>query len=392
MSLFQRLRDRRAGLPRPQPVLPPQARWSERKEDGERQAGSSRAGAADTEQLQQQQSYPPRYRLSSLVPDGVSSYVFLGFSTSGSFVWSYRQGDSSRPGEDGEWFYFQVWLWRQERPLVLLLSEPFYHWQDGGDDELSDTEHPAVQLLDGEDDSCVAVWGCKRPRRGDEWVKYHFAILPLPVLPLSASTTTSGAVPAAAARVAVASHRFTCDCQYDEFPTIPVSLHTVAVEPSATFAGRHMLLVQTCTAVNCLRFDVNTSSTATATPTASVDTSSCSVDVDDTSSADSCSDVRSLLHLRSDQRILGSHSWTSEQQHAAANDSKRQWRVVVRGESSLDIERLIAAVDELGSDFRLRDYHLRNLRLVSSSTSTTSIARTPSTRLTRHSLSTTAVQ
>ena len=354
MSLFQRLRSRHAGMLQQRSLLPSGARWSDQKEDGELQPGSSRT-AADSEQ----QPQPPRLRLSSLVPDIVSSYVFLGFSQSGSFVWSYRQGDSSRPGEDCEWFYLQVWGWRQEQPLVLLLSEPFYRCQDA-DDELGDSEHPVIVVLDSDDDSCVVVYAYKRPRRGDEWSTYHFCLLPLPVLPLPRSTTAWSAVPGTA-RVAVASHRFTCDCQWEEVPRSPVSLHLVP-EPTVSSAGRHLLLVQTSTAVHSLRFDtINLNSSSSTTSTANTRDSSSSLD----STSDNNSSASSLLRFRSDQRVLGSRSWTCEQQRVATDSSSVQWRVVVRSESSLDVEWLIASVDEFDDDFRLRDYHLLNPKLVS---------------------------
>ena len=335
-------------------MLPPSAKWSEHREDGERQPGRGTAGSTAGEQ---HQPYPPRYRLSSLVSDGASSYVFLGFSQSGSFVWSYGPGNSSRTGEDSAWFYFQVWLWRDELPLILVVSEPFYRWRPD-DDDLDDSEHPEVMLVESDDDSCVVVYGCRQPRRGDEFIQYHFAILPLPALPLPPSTTSAAL--SAGARVTVASHRFTCDCQHDDRQIMPVWLRTIVAEPTAHCVGRHLLLVQTSTAVNCLRFDVLNGSSSTA-PSAH-DTNSSSSSTNATS--DPTDNVRSLLHFRSNQRVLSSRSWTHEQHRAATDDSKVRRRVVVRDESSLDIESLIASVDEFDTDFRLRDYYIRNLNLV----------------------------
>ena len=334
-------------------MLPPNSRWSDRTEDGERQSGGVGKARAADERREEEQPVPPRYRLSQLVPDDIASYVFLGFSTSGAYVWSYRQGCDGRSGEDDPWFYFQVWLWRQERPLVLLLSEPFYCADDDEGDGLGGgVEHPDVKLLDSADDRAVVVYACQRPRRGDKYCHYHFTIIPL-------LTTVLGD-----SRASVACHRFTCECQYDEFPVIPVSLHTMTPGLSTENAGRYLLLVQTSTDVNCLRFDVvHRSNSAASTTTATH--SGASAATQSSSVSDSSSGASSLRDFRHNSHVLGAGSWTDDRQRAPVSVGEAEWCVLVRSEGNLEVEELIAAVSELGSDFRPRDYHLRNLHAVS---------------------------
>ena len=301
---------------------------------------------------------PPHYRLSSLVPGAVSSYVFLGFSKSASYVWSYRIGDDSRAGEDSEWFYLQAWLWRQERPLVLLLNQPFYRWHYGHSFLEDENDHPIVVVLESDDDSCVVVYAYKRPQpRGEQCGTYHFAILPLPKLPLPHSTQSPVARDSGSNGISVASHCFTSDCQWDEVPRIPVSLHVVPESASAS-AGRYLLLVQTSTAINCMRFDVINGGISTTAPN-NMNNSPSSFD-------NSSSATSSLLHFRCDSRVFGSHSWTAAHWLNAVNENSVQWRIKVQEESSFDIERLISTAGVFRRmECRVNNYHIANLNVVS---------------------------
>ena len=283
---------------------------------------------------------PPSYPLSSLLRCSPLPFAFLGFSSSGHFLFSYRRGSAvagSRDEESVELFV-QCWRCRPPQPLFLLLDVRVS--EDTQEEEL--LYPPMVTMAESDDGRLllVTVMGNLTTRA------YASTIFALPDAD-SLTRVLAGRESIMSFVVqGISFHR----CWLG--PLLTSSSSSVSAVPSYVF------LLQTEAAFHCLHF--------TCSPPNSGPPIYLSRSAPVTPLSPSPFPHGSLLHPQRCHRVFGSRSWAGwsdyeREDRADTGEQESDSSLEVQSEVSFDVETFLSQLPRVGEDGRMKNYAVHNL-------------------------------
>ena len=302
---------------------------------------------------------PTAFSLSSLLPCSPLPFVFLGWSSTGLVLYSYRPGSAVPGSADEVSAAFFLQLWTADPPGPLQLRREVRIWQHSSgapDDDAAPIEeaHPHIHLLESDDEEVVVVHafaelvqpygerGSGAAERREPWPleRHTFTCL---TLPSRGPADSSGRE----LSFSIELRRLT------ESPPLIAALRRVPPPSSSPSCASYVLLIETEATFWCLHFARSAVHYDAPVTRSSLRSARCS-----------------LLQPQSDPAVFGPRSWASwerrgEDSEQAAREDERFGGLKVVMESAFDLEAFIGRLPRVGRGGRLVDYACATLSLTS---------------------------